>query len=284
MRGAAHRWVGVGLLAAVLVLAVLGPALAPFAADARVAPPFATPSDAHLLGADDLGRDLWSRLLAGARPTALVAGLAAVLAVGVGVAVAVGSAVGPPWLGRGLLAVTDVALALPSLPLVIVVAAVTGPGLAVQALVIGVVLWPRVARQLLPQVASLATRDHVVAAVALGGGPVHVARRHLLPAVAPLVATQAVLVVRTAIVLQASLTFLGLGDPDTATWGAMLGDAHRRGAFLTGSWVWWVVPPGLALAAAVLGAGLVAAEPTVPAPRRARPRTAGSSRLRRPAG
>lgn len=92
----------------------------------------------------------------------------------------------------------------------------------------------------------------------MGAGPVYVLRRHIIPAIMPLVIPQFVLTVKTAILLEASLAFLGLGDISSASWGSMLSMAHARNAFLTDAWVWWVLPPGIAIAVTVLGFALLA--------------------------
>src|ERR687890_2758180 len=91
----------------------------------------------------------------------------------------------------------------------------------------------------------------------MGAGPWHVARRHVVPAVAPLVVPQFVLATKTAILLESSLAFLGLGDVTAKSWGTMLSLAHSRSAFLTDAWMWWVIPPGVAIAATVLAFALV---------------------------
>jgi peptide/nickel transport system permease protein len=148
-------------------------------------------------------------------------------------------------------------LALPALPLTIVIGVFVGPGLGTQILVISIVMWAGVARELRAQVLSLRERDHIQALRAMGAGPLHVVPRHLLPAVAPLVVPQFVLATKTAILLEASLAFLGLGDITAKSWGTMLSLAHARSAFLTDAWIWWVVPPGLAIALTVLAFALL---------------------------
>jgi peptide/nickel transport system permease protein len=148
-------------------------------------------------------------------------------------------------------------LALPILPLALVIGVFLGPGLGNQVLVITLVIWAPVARELRAQVLSLRERDHIQALRAMGGGAGYVLSRHVVPAVAPLVVPQFVLATKTAILLESSLAFLGLGDVTAKSWGTMLSLAHSRSAFLTDAWLWWVIPPGVAIAATVLAFALV---------------------------
>jgi peptide/nickel transport system ATP-binding protein len=248
---------GLGILALLVLVAVAAPMLAPYDPAERVGRPFAAPSGAHLLGTDDVGHDLLSELLYGARVSLLVGVVAALAATIVGAAVGVTAGYARGRVDPVLMRLVDVVLALPALPLTIVIGVFAGPGLGTQILVITMVMWAGVARELRAQVLSLRERDHIQALRAMGAGPWHVVPRHLLPAVAPLVVPQFVLATKTAILLEASLAFLGLGDISAKSWGTMLSLAHARSAFLTDAWLWWVIPPGLAIALTVLAFALL---------------------------
>jgi ABC-type dipeptide/oligopeptide/nickel transport system ATPase component/ABC-type dipeptide/oligopeptide/nickel transport system permease subunit len=248
---------GLGLLAVLVLVALAAPLLAPHDPAERAGRPFAAPSGAHLLGTDDVGHDLLSELLYGARVSLLVGVVAAVAATVVGAAVGVTAGYARGRVDPVLMRLVDVVLALPALPLTIVIGVFAGPGLGTQILVISMVMWAGVARELRAQVLSLRERDHIQALRAMGAGPWHVVPRHLLPAVAPLVVPQFVLATKTAILLEASLAFLGLGDISAKSWGTMLSLAHARSAFLTDAWLWWVIPPGLAIALTVLAFALL---------------------------
>jgi peptide/nickel transport system ATP-binding protein/peptide/nickel transport system permease protein len=248
---------GVGIVAVLVLAALAAPLLAPYDPDERFGRPFAAPSPAHLLGTNDVGHDLLSELLFGARISLLVGVVAALAATVVGAAVGVTAGYVRGWLDPVLMRLVDVVLALPALPLTIVIGVFAGPGLGTQIIVITTVMWAGVARELRAQVLSLRERDHVQALRAMGAGPWHVVGRHLLPAVAPLVVPQFVLATKTAILLEASLAFLGLGDLTAKSWGTMLSLAHARSAFLTDAWLWWVLPPGLAIALTVLAFALL---------------------------
>ncbi len=243
---------GLGILALLVLVAVAAPLLAPYDPAVRAGRPFGAPSAAHLLGTNDVGHDLLSELVHGARVSLLVGLSAALAATVIGAAVGVTAGYARGRLDPVLMRLVDVVLALPALPLTIVIGVFAGPGLGTQILVIATVMWAGVARELRAQVLSLRERDHIQALRAMGAGPWHVVSRHVLPAVGPLVVPQFVLATKTAILLEASLAFLGLGDITAKSWGTMLSLAHARSAFLTDAWIWWVLPPGLAIALTVL--------------------------------
>ncbi len=244
--------VGLAMLSFLLLVAVFAPLLAPYDPAARTAQPFAAPSWEHPLGANDVGQDILSNVIFGARVSLLVGITAAFAATVIGTLVGLASGYSGGLVDAALMRIVDVALSLPFLPLMIVIGVFLGPGLSTEILVISGVIWAGAARELRSQTLSVSRRDHVRAARAMGAGRWYVLRRHLLPAVFPLVIPQFVHAANVAILLEASLSFLGLGDPTTRSWGTILFYANARSAFLTDAWIWWVVPPGLCIAAAVL--------------------------------
>lgn len=248
---------GLTILAVLLLVALAAPLLAPYDPNERVGRPFSAPSAAHLLGTNDVGHDLLSELIHGTRISLLVGIVAALAATVVGALVGVSAGYCRGRLDATLMRIVDVVLALPVLPLTIVIGVFAGPGLRTQILVISSVIWAGVARELRAQVLSLRELDYIQALRAMGAGPGHVLPRHVLPAVAPLAVPQFVLATKSAILLEASLAFLGLGDITAKSWGTMLSLAHSRSAFLTDAWRWWVLPPGLAIAVTVLAFALL---------------------------
>ncbi len=248
---------GAVLLAVMVVLALFGPTLAPYDPSLPVAAPYQAPSAAHWLGTNDIGQDLLSELLVGARVSLAIGLLAAAVSVAFGTLVGILAGALGGWVDAVLMRLTDVVLTLPFLPLVIVLATFFGPSLLTTAAVLSLVIWARPARVVRSQALTVAGRAYVEAAHALGGRASHVLRRHVLPAVAPVALSQFVLAVSSAVLAEASLAFLGLGDPLSKSWGSILFYAQTRGAFLTGAWPWWVLPPGLMIAATVLGFALL---------------------------
>lgn len=247
-----------GLLLGLLVaVAVLAPWLAPFDPSARVGIPFSPPGGAHLLGTNDVGQDILSELLLGARVSLGIGLVAAAMAVLVGAAVGLATGYLGGWVDAIGMRVVDVTLALPFLPLVIVVGVFLGGGMITQVLVIAAVAWAGPARELRAHVLTVRHRADVEAAWLMGARRRHLLSWHLLPAVAPLLAPQLVRAGVVAVLTEASLSFLGLGDPATRSWGTMLHYAQARGAMLTDAWRWWVLPPSLGIAATVVGLAFV---------------------------
>lgn len=233
-----------------LALRILTPVpFDPDAADlaARLRPPDGT----HLLGTDDLGRDVLSRLLHGARVSVLVGLAAAALAFAAGTLLgAAAGTLGAP-VDRAVLLVTGVVQAFPALVLVAAGAALVPPSRWTAALLIALTAWPEAARLVRAEALRLSSSPYVEAARAAGAGPVRVVVRHVLPgAIAPALATLPY-IVGGAVLLEASLSFLGLGvPPPSASWGRALADARES---LTSAW-WCVVPPAVALFLLVLSA------------------------------
>ncbi|MDQ3989701.1 MAG: dipeptide/oligopeptide/nickel ABC transporter permease/ATP-binding protein [Actinomycetota bacterium] len=249
---------GAVILGSLVAVAVLAPLLAPYDPTERTGIPFSAPSVAHPLGTNDIGQDLLSELIYGARISLLIGVVAALAATVLGTAIGAVAGYARGCLDTALMRLVDVVLALPVLPLTIVIGVFLGPGLATQIVVIASVIWAETARELRSQVLSLREHDHIQALRAMGAGPGHVLPRHVLPAVAPLVVPQFVLATKKAILLEASLAFLGLGDITAKSWGTMLSLAQSRSAFLTDAWLWWVLPPGVAIAVTVLAFALLA--------------------------
>ncbi|MGH3945636.1 MAG: dipeptide/oligopeptide/nickel ABC transporter permease/ATP-binding protein [Pseudonocardiaceae bacterium] len=249
---------GATILGLLVTVALIAPLLAPYDPAARAGTPFAAPSAAHLLGTNDIGQDLLSELIYGARISLVVGIVAALAATVVGSVIGVVAGYARGWVDAALMRLVDVVLALPVLPLTIVIGVFLGPGLSTQIFVVASVIWAGTARELRSQVLSLREHDHIQALRAMGGRAGHVLPRHVLPAVAPLVAPQFVLATKTAILLEASLAFLGLGDITAKSWGTMLSLAQSRSAFLTDAWLWWVLPPGVGIALTVLSFALLA--------------------------
>ena len=248
---------GTLVLGVVVVVALFGRGLAPYDPREVVARPYLAPSAAHWLGSNDIGQDILSELLWGTRASLTVGLVAALAAVVVGTAVGVVAGLAGGWLDAVLMRATDVVLTMPFLPLAIVLAAFLGPSLGHTALVLALVIWARPARVVRSHALGIAGHAYVEAAHALGAGFGHVLRHHVLPAVMPLALSQFILAVSSAILAEASLAFLGLGDPIQKSWGSVLFYAQTRGAFLSGAWPWWVVPPGVLIALTVLGFALV---------------------------
>jgi len=213
--------------------------------------PFQPPSLRFPFGTDDLGRSVFTLTVFGARISLLIGFLATLISVAIGAAVGIVAGYYGRWTDAVLMRVTDWFLVIPFLPLAIVLASLLGRSLLIIVFVIGVTSWPSTARIVRAQVLSVKTRPYVERARALGASNWHLATRHILPNVGPIIFANTVLLVAIAILSEATLSFLGLGDPLTTAWGAILESAFSWGAAGAGDW-WWRVPPGLALVLVVL--------------------------------
>jgi peptide/nickel transport system permease protein len=233
------------------VLAVFGSAIAPYEARERAGRPFLEPSRDHLLGTDDIGHDILSELIGGAQVSLWIGLAAALIATVAGGLIGVVSGYRRGAVDAAIMRAVDFALVVPTIPLLIVLASYLERGMRSQILVVAVLLWAEPARIVRSQVLSLRERTHVVAARTFGARSPYLMRRHVLPAVMPLLIAQFVRVVSVAILFEVALSFVGLGDPVRRSWGSMIQFATERGAFLTGAWKWWIVPPGLCVALVV---------------------------------
>jgi peptide/nickel transport system permease protein len=144
-----------------------------------------------------------------------------------------------------LMRIVDLILVIPFLPLMIVLAAYLGPSFWNIIIVISILSWVRPARVIRSQVLTLKTKAFVESARSLGASTGRILFTHIMPGVIPLALAQFVLASSYAILVEASLSFLGLGDPFQKSWGTILYYAQARGAFLTSAWIWWILPPGL---------------------------------------
>lgn len=246
---------GLLLLAAVALVAVFGPMLFPFDptdVGESAADILAPPSAEHWLGTDELGRDVFSETLEGARISLLVGLLATAISIGFGTLVGMTAGYRLGTVDRVLMWFTDFFLVLPTLPLIIVLAALFGQSLGVIVLVIGLTSWPATARIVRSQVLSLRERQFVTRIRALGATDLRIVWDHILPNVMPLIFANTVLVIAGSILAEATLSFLGLGDPLHISWGTMLHNAFVSGATGRGAW-WYFLPPGLGILTVVLG-------------------------------
>jgi len=245
--------VGLVMLLALFGAAVLADVLAVHPPNRASGPPLARPSGDHLLGTDDLGRDLWSQLLHGARTTLAIGLTAAVFATVIGTVVALVAGWFGGWVDSTLMRVVDLTLAVPFLVLILVLASYFGRGALVTTVLLTGVLWARPARLLRAQVLKLKHIGHVVAADAMGAGTARILGIHILRRLSPLLLSQFVRAAAVAVIVQSGVAFLGLGDPNRVSWGSTMFFANNGNAVLTDAWLWWIVPPGLALTVLVVG-------------------------------
>ncbi len=248
--------VGLGLLVFFVVVAVIAPWIAPYSTSQPSGIVYGAPSARHWLGLDDGGIDVLSLVLEGGRTSLLVGGAATLVAMVVGGTVGVVSGYFGGVVDGVLMRITDYFLVVPDLVLMIVVATVWGPSLSHVILVIGLLLWTSTARIIRAQVKSLKERVFVRRARTMGAGHLSVIVRHILPQIGPLLIANTVLTVAVAIFDETALDFLGLGAPNTVSWGVILEHANERTAVSYGAW-WTVVPAGVCIALVIVGCYLL---------------------------
>ena len=251
---------GLAVIAVTVLVAALAPWVAPFDPSAQFFEGLTLegsplPPSAHfLLGTDLLGRDLLSRLIYGAR-TSLIIGVAAN-----GVAVVIGTLLGATagfvegWMSAAIMRFTDLMMAFPALLLAIALAAIFAPSLWIVAMVIAMVNWVQIARVVYTETRALAQRDYIEATRALGATQVRILFRHILPHLVPTVLVYATLGIATTVLLEATLSFLGVGvRPPTPSWGGIIFESQSY--FLSAPWL--VFFPGAAILLVALAFNLV---------------------------
>jgi len=250
--GAALR-IGMALIAPALLAAILAPIMAPGDPFASADAPFLRPSSAHPFGTDDLGRDVLVAVIFGARTSLIVGVAVAGLALVFGFTVGAIAGFSRAWIDDVLMRMTEFFQVVPRFFLAILVLALFGNTLPNLVLVLALTSWGGLARIVRAEVLSLRERDFVRAARALGATPARILLRHILPNAVQSVLPVGALVASSAILAEAGMSYLGLGDPNLVSWGYLLNNAQR---FLYQAW-WMSLFPGLAIVMTILGLGLI---------------------------
>ncbi|HMQ34764.1 MAG TPA: ABC transporter permease [Chloroflexaceae bacterium] len=246
--------VGAALSAMLVLVALFAGAIAPYDPFAMTSEVLQPPSARHLFGTDDLGRDIFSGVVHGARTSLLVGFAAAGTATVIGLLVGSLAGYAGGLIDDLLMRVSELFQIIPRFFLALIIVALLGSNIWLIVLLLGVTYWPGTARLVRAQLLSLRTRDYVTAARAIGVPDGQILIRHLLPAALPPVITLAALQVGGAILVEAGLSFLGLGDRSVVSWGMLLNDAQQ---FVRRAW-WMSVFPGAAITLTVLGLNLLA--------------------------
>lgn len=245
---------GLGIIVIMIILAVISPYIAPYGYETMILPDrLQPPNTKHLLGTDNFGRDILSRMLYGAR-VSLIVGLGGV-AIATSIGVLLGAMAGfySKWIDEIIMRIMDVMLAFPYIILAVALMAMVGPSLRNVILVIGITRTPRFARVTRGSVLALKEMDFVTAARSLGQREWRILARHILPNCLTPIVIMASLSVATAILTESALSFLGLGiRPPQASWGTMIADGRRF--MLDAPWI--ATLPGIAISLTILGYNL----------------------------
>lgn len=258
VRGILASWggrVGLGLVVAIVLLALLGPFVSPWSPTEVVGLPLSAPNAAHPLGTDTLGRDVLSRFLHGGGTLVLVAALATLLAYVAGIPIGMGAGYRGGVLDFGALGFADLVLSLPPIVFVLVLLAALGPQLSVVIIGIAVIHMPRVVRISRSVTIEISRSEYLEAAVARGEALSAILLRDVLPNILTPVLADFGVRLTGSIILFSSLSYLGLGQPPPAAdWGLMI--SENRVALLVQPWV--LIVPALTIALLTIGANLIA--------------------------
>ena len=239
---------GAGFLLLLIIVSVFAPLITPYDPNSLKFDAFMPVSAQHWLGTTALGQDIFAQFIYGARLTLLVGAVSGLIATLLSVTFGLAAAYLGGWADEAINTLINVFLVLPGLPLIIVASAfLRGGGVLPVILVISFTGWAYGARVLRAQALALRERDFVQAAVVAGEGPGRIIFREMLPNMAGLIAANFFGAALYAVLSEASLSFIGVGDVSLVTWGTMLYWAQAKGALLQGAWL-WVAMPGLGIA------------------------------------
>ena len=239
--------IGVGIIFFFVIIAIFAPAIAPYNPKSIEFNPWEKPSPAHPLGVNSYGQDLFSQVVHGTRVTMLVGIFAGLLTSLIGIVIGLISGYMAGIVGEILMRIVDVLLVIPTLAVMIVIASfIQDMRILGTIIIIGSLSWLWMARSIRSQALSESKRDYVDAAKALGMGPFEIMFREILPNIFPVVTANMVMVITASMLTEASMSFLGIGDPTLISWGKMLAIAFDNSAIIYKAW-WWMIPPGLCI-------------------------------------
>lgn len=247
--------IGLALFVLFLIVAVFAGAVAPYDPWLRFSP-FMPPGFAHPLGTNDLGNDILSELIFGTRVSLIVGFGAAFMATIIGSVVGLLSGYFRGLADELLMGLTDVFLMIPQIPLIIVLAAFLRPSFWMTALLMGCLWWTSTARVVRSRTLQVREMSYVESATSLGFSHPHIIFTDVLPNILHVIMPKFLLAIASALIAEASISFLGLGDPTMKSWGMMINFAFTRGGFINGYW-WWYLPPGLCITLFVLSVVLM---------------------------
>lgn len=245
--------VGFVILLLFIAIASLGSYIAPYKKNYIGFESWLAPSAKHWLGTDSYGQDVLSQMIYGTQTSLLVGILAGLITTVIGVLVGLIAGFKGGWIGEGLMRIVDLFLIIPTLALMIILASfLPSMGVTNTILIIGFLSWLYMARSIRSQTMSERESGYVEAARMAGMKDTEIMFREIMPNIIPVILANQVLVTTQAVLAEAGLSFLGLGDPTAVSWGTILSLAHANNAVMFNAW-WWILPPGLAIAVLCFG-------------------------------
>jgi peptide/nickel transport system permease protein len=256
VHGNPARFCGAVLLLILLTIAIFAPYIAPYD-PMDTGTPFLEPNSDHLLGTDDLGRDIFSQLIYGTRISLFIGLLASAVSILIGVSVGLFAGYFRGLTEEVLMGITDVYILIPGLPLMILLAAYLTPSIWTIIFVIGILWWCSTARIVHSRVLQVREMQYIESTKALGYSGPYIVLKHVLANTKDVIFAKYSLAVGSAMMTEASLSFIGLGDPSNISWGQISSMAYSRGGFSGDMW-WWYLPPGIMIGITVLAFLLLA--------------------------
>jgi len=247
--------VGLAVFLAFLFMAILSPSIAPYDPWKRFEP-FELPSRDHILGTNDMGNDIFSEVIYGTRVSLTVGCGAALIATIIGTLAGTFAGYFKGAVDEVVMGTTDVFLMIPQLPLIIILAAFLKPSFWITAGIMGALWWTSTARVVRSRVLQVREMSFVQSAKSLGFSDLHIILTDVLPNTIHVIIPKFLLATASAMITEASLAFLGLGDPTMKSWGMIINFAFTRGGFDNDMW-WWYLPPGLCVTIFVLSVVLM---------------------------
>lgn len=256
---------GAAFFLSFLLVALLSGVIAPYDPWERF-DPFLLPSRDHPLGTNDLGNDILSELVFGSRVSLIVGFGAAIVATSIGTVIGLFAGYFKGTSDEILMGITDVFLMIPQIPLIIILAAFLRPSFWLIALIMGLLWWTSTARVVRSKALQIREMSFIEGARSLGFSDLHIIFSDIFPNILHVIMPKFLLAIASAMITEASLSFLGLGDPSMKSWGMMINFAFTRGGFINGYW-WWYLSPGLCitlfvLSVVLMGSALEEAEET----------------------
>lgn len=244
------RYTGLAIVLILCFVAIFAEWLAPYAPSDRV-DALLPPSWEHLLGTNNMGQDVFSQVIRGTTLSVEIGLMSAVVSIGVGVTIGILAGYYRGWLEQFLLAITDAFIIIPGLPLMIVLVAYTESSALMIVFSISILAWCPMARVIHPRVMAIMDSPFVAASKLLGKSDLFILVHHIIPNCWEIITAKFAMAVGAGMLAEASLSFMGLGDRFSTSWGTIVNEAFRYGALLMGYW-WWYLMPGLLICISVL--------------------------------
>ncbi|MGI6462100.1 MAG: ABC transporter permease [Candidatus Scatomorpha sp.] len=260
MKNRAFMIIGLAVLLVFVVTAIFQEQIAPYSPYEQSGKPFERPSGEHIFGTNDIGQDIFSELVYGTRNSLLVGLISATISLALGIIIGVSAG----WFGGTtdhiLSQITTFFMTIPFLPSVIILSTFTRGGIWSMSIILGFLSWPGIARVLRTTTMQIKESYAIKIIKGMGASDAYIILRHVIPELLPLIAYRAVTRVKAGILSESTMSFLGLGNPIAKSWGSTIYYAQAKNALLNGSWVWWIIPPGVCICLISMALMLIAYE------------------------